>query len=248
MPAWIELPIPTPPPWWTLTQVAPAAVFSERVQDRPVGDRVGAVAHRLGLAVRGRNRAGVEVIAADHDRRRDGARADELVDREARFGAVAVAEPADPWRAVPGRRHARERARASAGAARRRGTAAGARRRWRRCRPGRPRARPSGRGRRRGRRAAGYRPGRSPGMRRPPLRPPHRPPREGCFHSRRHSCRRGRIRAAPSTCRAIDSRARRRYSSGSEARNEAASATDRPTGTYPVSGSWAAVWSVTRSK
>ena len=27
MPAWIELPIPTPPPWWTLTQVAPAAVF-----------------------------------------------------------------------------------------------------------------------------------------------------------------------------------------------------------------------------
>ena len=28
MPAWIELPIPTPPPWWTLTQVAPAAVFT----------------------------------------------------------------------------------------------------------------------------------------------------------------------------------------------------------------------------
>src|SRR6266487_2313305 len=23
MPAWIELPIPTPPPWWTLTQEAP---------------------------------------------------------------------------------------------------------------------------------------------------------------------------------------------------------------------------------
>ncbi len=28
MPAWIELPIPTPPPWWTLTHVAPAAMFS----------------------------------------------------------------------------------------------------------------------------------------------------------------------------------------------------------------------------
>ena len=28
MPAWIEFPIPTPPPWWTLTQVAPEAVFS----------------------------------------------------------------------------------------------------------------------------------------------------------------------------------------------------------------------------
>ena len=70
----------------------------ERVQDRPVGDRVGAVAHRLGLAVGGGDRAGVEVVAADHDRRRDCARADELVDREARPGAVAVAEPADPRR------------------------------------------------------------------------------------------------------------------------------------------------------
>ena len=28
MPAWIELPIPTPPPWWTLTQVAPAATLT----------------------------------------------------------------------------------------------------------------------------------------------------------------------------------------------------------------------------
>ena len=82
MPAWIELPIPTPPPWWTLTHVAPAAVLSERVEDRPVGDRVGAVAHRLGLAVRRGDRARVEVVAADDDRRLDRARADELVDRE----------------------------------------------------------------------------------------------------------------------------------------------------------------------
>ena len=36
------------------------------------------------------------MIAADHDRRRDRARADELVDRKAGLGAVAVAEPADP--------------------------------------------------------------------------------------------------------------------------------------------------------
>jgi hypothetical protein len=27
-PAWIELPIPTPPPWWTLTHEAPAPTFS----------------------------------------------------------------------------------------------------------------------------------------------------------------------------------------------------------------------------
>ena len=42
----------------------------ERVQDRPVRDRVRPVAHRLGLAIRRRDRAGVEVVAADHDRRR----------------------------------------------------------------------------------------------------------------------------------------------------------------------------------
>ena len=70
----------------------------ERVQDRPVGDRIGAVAHRLGLAVGRGDRTGVEVVASDHDRRRDGARANELVDREACLGAVAVAEPADPRR------------------------------------------------------------------------------------------------------------------------------------------------------
>src|SRR5581483_5271160 len=70
----------------------------ERVQDRPVGDRVRAVAHRFRLPVRGGNRAGVEVVAADHDRRGDATRANELVDREPRAGAVAVPEPADPSR------------------------------------------------------------------------------------------------------------------------------------------------------
>ena len=38
------------------------------------------------------------MVAPDHDRCRDGARANELVDREAGPGAVAVAEPADPGR------------------------------------------------------------------------------------------------------------------------------------------------------
>ena len=40
----------------------------ERVQDRPVGHRVGAVAHGLGLAVGRGHRARVEVVAADDDR------------------------------------------------------------------------------------------------------------------------------------------------------------------------------------
>src|SRR5512132_1208719 len=38
------------------------------------------------------------MIPPDHHRRLDLARADELVDREPRTGAVAVAEPADPRR------------------------------------------------------------------------------------------------------------------------------------------------------
>ena len=68
----------------------------ERVQDRPVRDRVGAVAHRLGLAVRRGDRARVEVVAPDHDRRLDAAGPDEVVDRKPRPRTVAVAEPADP--------------------------------------------------------------------------------------------------------------------------------------------------------
>ncbi len=50
-PAWMERPMPTPPPWWIETQVAPDAVLSRAFQQRPVGDGVGAVRHRLGLAV-----------------------------------------------------------------------------------------------------------------------------------------------------------------------------------------------------
>ena len=42
-PAWIERPMPTPPPWWMLTHVAPAARVDEGVEQRPVGDRVGPV-------------------------------------------------------------------------------------------------------------------------------------------------------------------------------------------------------------
>ena len=45
------------------------AVLTQRVEQRPVGDRVGAVAHRLGLALGRGDRARVEVVAPDHDRR-----------------------------------------------------------------------------------------------------------------------------------------------------------------------------------
>ena len=41
----------------------------QRVEDRPVGDGVAAVAHAFGFAVGRRDRPGVEMIAADDDRR-----------------------------------------------------------------------------------------------------------------------------------------------------------------------------------
>src|SRR5438309_10970692 len=66
----------------------------EGVEDRPAGDGVAPVAHRLGLAEGGRHRARVEVIAADDDRRPELAATDELVDRFTELGALAVAEPA----------------------------------------------------------------------------------------------------------------------------------------------------------
>ena len=70
----------------------------QRVQDRPVGDGVAAVAHALGLAVGRGDRAGVEVIAADDDRRRHAALADQLVEPQPEARALAVAEPADARR------------------------------------------------------------------------------------------------------------------------------------------------------
>ena len=46
MPAWIELPMPTPPPWWTLTQVAPAATFSSafRIGQSAIASEPSAIA------------------------------------------------------------------------------------------------------------------------------------------------------------------------------------------------------------
>ena len=72
--------------------------IEQRIQDRPVGNRVAAVAHAFGLAIRRRHRAGVEMIAADHDRRLDAALAHQLVDAQAEARALAVAEPQDPRR------------------------------------------------------------------------------------------------------------------------------------------------------
>ena len=68
------------------------------VQQRPVGDGVAAVAHALGLAVGRGHRAGVEVIAADDDRRRHAPLAHQLVEPQPEARPLAVAEPEDPRR------------------------------------------------------------------------------------------------------------------------------------------------------
>ena len=68
------------------------------VEDGPVGDRVGAVAHRLGLAVRRGYGACIEMVSSDDDGRTHAAGPHELVDRKPGASPVAVAEPADPGR------------------------------------------------------------------------------------------------------------------------------------------------------
>ena len=98
MPAWIERPMPTPPPWWMRHPRRARRRVDERVEQRPVGDGVGAVGHRLGLAVRRGDRAGVEVVTPDDDRRRQLAAAHHLVEAQPEAVALAVAEPADARR------------------------------------------------------------------------------------------------------------------------------------------------------
>src|SRR5690606_11095913 len=75
-----------------------AGDVEHRVEQRPVADRVAAVLHRFGLAVGRGDRAAVEVVAPDHDRRLQFAVADHLVERQAELVALAQADPADACR------------------------------------------------------------------------------------------------------------------------------------------------------
>lgn len=72
----------------------PARDGDERVQDGPVRDCIAAVHHALGLTSGGRDRAAVEVVAADPDRGGDATVADRAPDQLHGAGAFAHAEPA----------------------------------------------------------------------------------------------------------------------------------------------------------
>ena len=162
-PAWIDLPMPTPPPWWIETQLAPQAVLISALSNGQSATASEPSRHRLGLALGRGDRAGVEVVAPDHDRGLDLAGGDHLVEAQPGEMALAVAEPADPRRQAlevhPLGRQLDPAARCAPG----RRTGRGSRDRWRGCRPDRPTAPPSGTGPCPRRTAAARTPARTPG-------------------------------------------------------------------------------------
>src|SRR6185312_9796154 len=76
----------------------PAGRVEQRVEKRPVGDRVRSVPHTLCLAIGRSNRPRIEVIATDDDRCLDLALADHLVEGEPEQMPFLVPEPADAGR------------------------------------------------------------------------------------------------------------------------------------------------------
>ena len=63
--------MPTPPPWWKLTQVAPEAVLSSALRIGQSATASRAVEHLFCFAIGAGDGAGVEMIAADGDGRGD---------------------------------------------------------------------------------------------------------------------------------------------------------------------------------
>ncbi len=69
--------------------------IEQGIQQRPIGHRIGAIAHFFGFAERRGDRAAIEVIASDHDGRLQFSARDQIVERNAEFFALPIAEPAD---------------------------------------------------------------------------------------------------------------------------------------------------------
>ena len=76
----------------------PARRIQQRIQQRPVGYRIGTVSHRFGFAIRACHRAAVEMVAADDHRCLQFTVAHHLVEREAKPVALTEAYPADACR------------------------------------------------------------------------------------------------------------------------------------------------------
>src|SRR2546423_10913910 len=68
------------------------------IENRPVGDRVAAVAHAFGLSIGGRDRASVQMIPTDDDWCLDASGANELIDPQSEPRAIAVPKPQDARR------------------------------------------------------------------------------------------------------------------------------------------------------
>src|SRR5262249_62400894 len=69
--------------------------IEQRVENRPIGYGIAAVAHRFRFTIRRRDAARIEMVAPDDDRCAHDAAAHELVERKPRLRAVAVFQPAD---------------------------------------------------------------------------------------------------------------------------------------------------------
>src|SRR3989344_1856272 len=75
-----------------------ACGVEQGVEQWPVGHGIGTVLHRFGFAVRAGNRTGIQVVATDHDGRRQLTATHHFVERQAQLGAQAQANPADTCR------------------------------------------------------------------------------------------------------------------------------------------------------
>ena len=128
-PACSDLPMPTPPPWWNETQLAPVAVFTSalRIGQSATASEPSRIASvsRCGEATEPASRWSRPItIGAAHRARRD-----QLVEAQPGEVALAVAEPADPRGQALEAARARAPARSSGGCGPARRTGRGSRRR-----------------------------------------------------------------------------------------------------------------------
>ena len=75
-------------------EVGAGGAEEQRVEQRPIADRIAAVGHALGPDVWRGHAAGVEMVAGEQDRRHQPACRDLRVDRSSELRTLAMAQPA----------------------------------------------------------------------------------------------------------------------------------------------------------